>query len=502
MAVAKKKKADFRKINWDLSELYSGKDDPKIEKDFRTYERAAERFAGEYRGKVGKLDLAGMVGLLKKYEKIQMSVWGLMIYAHLEFATKSNDPEWGAFMQMVQERFTRASSQLAFLQVEWTRVPAARAKKIASDPQVARYRHFLEHSMSFRKHTLSEKEEILSSKYEQIGQSAWSRYYGTVLSDIEYRFRSKAITESELTALFSDPDRSKRRDASTARIKALKTQAKPLTFAFNMILAGEMISDEARNYEHWVQGRNKSNEIPDEVVDALVSSMLDRKDILQRYYRLKKKLLGVPSIMSYDTFAPLPTEKAGRIKYEDAVEMVQEVFQETRKSFGKIADQMFDQIHVDVPPYKGKRGGAFCMPNMGGLPYVLLNWTGKMRDVATLAHEFGHAVHMELSRKRGPLSDVQSLVMAEVASVFMETILYQKLLGQTKSARERLSLLRQVIEDGFATTFRQLQFNRFEDLVHNYRREKGELATGKVSELFLDAQTQFFGKSMTPHKGS
>ena len=501
-SVKKAAKFDPKKTLWNLDELAKGKDDPKIERNFRAFEKGATRFAEKYRGKVSKMGPAAMLTALKALEKIDLKAWDIMVFTQLEYATKSNDPEWGAFMQGVQERLTEAGTKIEFFKVEWTRVAAAKAKKLAADPKLARYRHFLEHAHSYKKHTMSEAEEIVASKMGQVGQGAWSRYYGTVLSDVEYKFRGKAVTESEITGFITDPDRSKRRDASSARIKGLTANAKPLTFAFNMVLAGKMVSDDIHSYEHWVQSRNKSNEIPDSVVDALVAAMQERTDILQRYFGLKRKLLGVSKLMSFDTFAPLPIEKTGKMKFDKAVDMVSEVFHDTRPSFGKIADEMFSKKHVDVPPYKGKRGGAFCMPNMSGTPYVLLNWTGKMRDTATLAHEFGHAVHMELSRKRGPMGGTESLVMAEVASVFMETLLYNKLLAAAKNPKERLTLLRQIIEDGIATTFRQLQFNRFEDSVHNARRETGELTTSQICDHYRAAEKDFFGKAMTPHAGS
>jgi len=502
MASRKTAKIDPKKTLWDLSELAKGKDDPKIERNFKAYEKGAEAYAAKYRGRIAKLDADEMLTALKEMEKLSLKVWDAMVFAHLEFATKANDPAWGAFMQSVNERLTAANTRLEFFRVEWTKVGSGKAKKLASDPKLARYRHFLEHTHEYKPHTLSEGEEILASKLGQVGQSAWARYYSTVLSDIEYKFRGKSVTESEITGFITDPDRSKRKDASTARIKGLKANAKPLTFAFNMVLAGKMINDDIHSFDHWVQSRNMSNEIPDKVVDALVSAMRGRKDILQRYYRLKRKLLGVSKLMSYDTFAPLPHEKSGKMEFDKAATMVREIFHETRPSFGKVADAMFDEKHVDAPPYKGKRGGAFCMPNMNGTPYVLLNWTGKMRDTATLAHEFGHAVHMDLSRKRGPMGETESLVMAEVASVFMETLLYNKLLGETKNPTERLTLLRQIIEDGIATTFRQLQFNRFEDSVHNARRETGELTTAQISEHFRASEKDFFGTAMTPHAGA
>ena len=197
--------------------------------------------------------------------------------------------------------------------------------------------------------------------------------------------------------------------------------------------------------------------------------------------------------MSYDLYAPLPGATQPKADYPEAAKTVKQLFADTRPSFGRIAEQMFAKQHVDVPPYQGKRSGAFCMPNMHGIPYVLLNWTGKRRDISTLAHEFGHAVHMELSRKQGPLGAVESLVMAEVASVFMETLLKQQILAETKSPRQRLHMLAGIIEDGFATTFRQLQFNRFEHAVHNKRRE-GRVHNGDLTRRRLQLPVRVAGR--------
>lgn len=496
------KKTRIDKLFWNLDELYSSKDDPRIEKDFKALNRHCAAFAKKYRGQVRSMTVDELLSAMKDRERIEKIAFRLFIFAQLEFSTKSNDPAWGAFMQSVQERYTQAAVNLEFFTVEWNRLPESKASKLAADPRLARFRHWLEHARLYRKHTLSEKEEILTSKLSQVGGSAWTRYYGSVLSDIEYIFRGKKITESELTALAQSPDRNKRKEASATRSKALLANEKPLTYAFNMILGSKKISDEVRSYDHWVQSRNLSNEIPDPVVDALVEAMTSRVDIMQRYMKMKRKLLGVPKLMSFDVWAPLPGTKETRADYADARKLVNKVFAETRPSFGKIAREMFRAKHVDVPPRQGKRGGAFCMPNMEGLPYVLMNWTGKQRDVSTLAHEFGHAVHMELSRKRGPLGRCESLVMAEVASVFMETILFNRMLKGSRNSRERLGLLKQIIEDGFMTTFRQMQFNRFEDRVHNLRREKGELTREEISKVFGEVEKDFFGSSMKAHKGS
>ena len=498
----RKTKSTPRKIYWDLSELYSGQKDPKLERDFKAMERGCKKFAADYRGKIAKLSSPELAKALAELEKVEKYLWRIAIYAQLEFTTKSTDPAWGGFLQSTRERYTKAITQIEFLKVEWNALSAAKAKRHIEADELTRYRHFLEHSRAYKKHTLSEPEEIITSKMGQIGNAAWVRYYGSVLADIQYEFKGRKITESELGSKFLDKNRENRRLASDARVKGMMDASKPLTFAFNMILAGSMVNDEIRDHDHWVQSRNMANEIPDAAVDALVKVCHERSDILRRFMKMKKKIMGLRTMMSYDVWAPLPGARTSKVDYKDAKKMVVNLFENTRPAFGKVARDMFAKNHVDVYPAKGKRSGAFCMSNMSGLPYVMMNWTGKSRDTATLAHEFGHAVHAELSRKQGPMGACESLVMAEVASVFMETLLVEKLLKKTKSPRQRLHLLGDIIQDGFATTLRQMQFNRFENAVHVARREEGELSTEKISELYAEAEKAYFGNVMKPAKGT
>ncbi len=493
---------DVKKTIWDLSELYSGRDDPAVESDLARFGKQCRRLAERYRGQVSKLDARALRELMADLEAINKRAYRLMAYAHLEFSTKSNNPEWGAFVQSVQERVSKSRADLEFFASEWTRVSEPRAVKLIRAPELSRYRHFLESTRKLRQHTLTELEEALCTRLDVVASSGWRRYYNTVLSDIDFRYRGKRATLAGLAGLFYDPDREVRREASESRTEGLLRHEKPLTFAFNMVLAAKMIDDDVRSFEHWAQRRNLDNEIPDDVVGAMVKAVLERTDIIQRYMRLKAKLLGVDPLMSYDVYAPLPGVRPARAHYGKSVEMVAELFAETRPAFGRIAREMFRRNHVDAPTYRGKRSGAFCTPNYVGLPYVLLNWTGKMRDAGTLAHEFGHAVHMELSRKRGPMGATRSLVMGEVASVFMQTLLHERLLKGTRNARARLDLLRQIIEEAFATTFRQIQLHLFETAAHEHRRAKGELSREKLGKLLRVAEKRLFGDTVKPHKGT
>ncbi len=499
---AAKKTTSTKKIRWDLSELYSGRDDPKIDRDLKRLASKGRRFAKRYQGEMSSLDAAGMKSLLREMEAIQLIADQVILFAYLKFTIKSNDSEWSAFLQSCQERITEGMAQTEFVAVEWSRLSDAKARRLLKAPELARYRHFLERARQHKSYMLSVAEEMLATRLDPVGASGWRRYFHSVLSNIEFTHRGKRVTQPELVALMSNEDREIRHDAVVARAKGLDANRKPLTFAFNMLLGAKKLDDELRDYEHWIRRRNIDNEFPDDAVEALVKAVVERTDILRRYLKLKKALLGVDPFMSYDLYAPIPQVKKPKMNYAKSVEMILDTFEKTRPAFGEITRDVLAGRHVDLPPDKGKRGGAYCAPNRKGLPFVFMNWTGEMRDVTTLAHELGHAVHMALSKKHGPLGASRSLVMSEVASVFMETLIAERLFAESKSRRQRLEMLRQIIEAGFVTTYRQIQFHLVESASHERRREQGELSYEDLGRIYVEAERKIYGSIMKSQRGS
>jgi oligoendopeptidase F len=169
---------------------------------------------------------------------------------------------------------------------------------------------------------------------------------------------------------------------------------------------------------------------------------------------------------------------------------------------GSLARRFFEERHIDGPVRPAKRGGAFCAAATPSVfPYVLLNYTSRRRDVLTLAHELGHGVHFALAARQGIFHQSTPLTLAETASVFGETIVFGRLLAEDSSPQSRLALLAENLEDMIATVFRQVAMNQFEGLVHNARREEGELSVERLGELWADSQVELFGDSVELTEG-
>jgi oligoendopeptidase F len=229
-----------------------------------------------------------------------------------------------------------------------------------------------------------------------------------------------------------------------------------------------------------------------------VAEVINRYDIVQRYYRLKRGLLDLPELVDYDRYAPLPELPEGSIPWSRCREMVIDSFNEFSPVMAEIGAKFFDRHWIHAPLVEGKRGGAFahpCVPEVH--PYIMVNYSGTLRDVSTVAHELGHGVHQYLAAKCGYYNSSTTLVLAETASVFAELLLFRSQLATIKDRRQKKAFICQKLESIFATVFRQVAMNRFENSIHNARRDKGELADADLASHWLASQRLMFGDSVT-----
>jgi oligoendopeptidase F len=239
------------------------------------------------------------------------------------------------------------------------------------------------------------------------------------------------------------------------------------------------------------------NQVEDATVDALVNAVTSRSDLVARYYALKKKLLGLDELFDYDRYAALPVAER-RFTWTEARERVLGAYAGFHPRMAEIAGLFFQKGWIDAAVHPGKRGGAFSSSTVPSVhPYVLLNFQGTAQDVMTLAHELGHGVHQYLARDKGLLQQNTPLTTAETASIFGETLVFRDLLAREKDPKVMLSMLVRQIESSFATVFRQVAMNRFEEAAHTARRTRGELATEAISALWMDTQRAMFAGSVT-----
>lgn len=487
-------------VLWDLSVFYASVDDPAIAADIAKALEMADEYAKLYRGRVKDLSAAEIALAVRDSEAIEDFAGRIGSYAGLLYSTDTNDPRYGALMQKVQEFGSTFSQKMMFFGLEWKALDDEHQQKILKDPALGVYRHVLEADLRYKKYMLSEPEEQLLVEKSVTGSSSWTRLFTQLNSAMRFDVDGEKLTQSQVLKLSYDADRAVRQKAADAVTTTLREYSMQTTFIFNVLAADKASDDARRGYPSWISSRNLSNKAPDAVVDALVNAVTSNYEIVARHYRLKRTLLGLDELFEYDRYAPLNIKGAERdFSWSQAREIVTNAYERFSPIMGAAVKRFFDENWIDAALQPNKRGGAFASPTVPSAhPFVFMNYTGKGRDVSTLAHELGHGLHMYLTNQKQPMSYVYTpLTTAEMASVFGEMLVFNDLLSRETDAAARLAMTASKIEDSFATIFRQTSMNRFEHGYHTARRTEGELSTERLSQIWLDTQRAMFGDSVT-----
>ena len=483
-------------VAWNLSDLYEGGDDPRIEQDVEQTDKAAADFRERYYGRVAELSPADLRAAIEEREEIESTFTRAIYYAHLWFSTDMSDSQRGALVARLTEKGAAIDTQLLFFGLELAALEDEQADALLASDELERWRHWLRTVRKFRPYILTEPEEKIVTEKAVSGFASWDRLYDELLGAIKVDLDGTEIGfEDAMSKLYSS-DRDLRRRASEAVSVALEPGLRTRTFVFNTIAVDKSIDDRLRGYETWISARNLSNDTTDEAVQALVDAVVNRYDVVQRYYTLKARLLGLDRLSFYDRMAPLGDDPT-QVAWADAKELVVDAFGDFSSETGDIVERFFRDDWIDAPPRDGKRPGAFCATNVPGVhPYVFMNYTGDRRSVLTLAHELGHGLHGYLAEPLGLFNASTPLTTAETASVFGEALTFKRLLAHEDDPMRRLNLLAGRIEDSIATVYRQIAMNRFEDVVHSWRRDEGELSPEKFEELWLGTQRDMFADSV------
>lgn len=483
-------------VRWDITHLYQGISDDRIAQDMAACETEAKAIARRFAGRLAGLAAEEFFELLSRMERLLETVGRVSSFASLNFSTQVTNAEAGAFLQKIKEQTSFIVRELVFFDLEWANLSNDEAKKLLESPVLSHYRHYLENIRRYRPHLLSHQEERLLLELSPVGVSAWTNLFEKVFAEQLYGERRRP--QEEVLADLYSPDRAVRRQAAKEMTEGLKAVSTVITHTFNTVLAEKMIEDRLRSYPHWLCSMNLANELEDEAVNALISAATSRYDIVQRYYALKRRLLGLEELFDYDRYAPLPFASTTMASWSECREMVIQAFTGFSQQLADIAQRFFDERWIDAPVVAGKTSGAFAHPTVPSVhPYVLVNYTGNLRDVETVAHELGHGVHQVLSSSQGYFNSQTPLTFAETASVFAELLVFHALMDRLSDKKERLALACSKLESIFATVFRQVAMNRFEDAIHNARRTQGELSFDDFDNIWLKTQKEMFQGSVT-----
>jgi oligoendopeptidase F len=487
---------------WNLSDLYSGLDDPAIKRDLDRADAECVAFEDTYKGKLDELARSAEAGAMlaaavRRYEAIDDLIGKIGSYASLVHAGDTVDPARTKFYGDAQERMTAASIHLLFFTLELNRIDDALLEAAMADPTLGHYRPWLEDVRRYRPYQLEDRVEQLFHEKSVTTYSAWNRLFDATISNLRFKVLGKMLPIESTLNLLQDRSGEKRKAAAQALAHTFKDNVQQFALITNTLAKDKEISDRWRGFADIADDRHLGNRVEREVIDALVSAVRDAYPRLShRYYALKAKWFGKKRLPYWDRNAPLPQVAQRTVDWTEARNTVLTAYGAFSPKMAEIAERFFTERWIDAPVRPGKAPGAFAHPTTPSAhPFVLLNYQGRPRDVMTLAHELGHGVHQVLAAPNGALMAPTPLTLAETASVFGEMLTFRKLLAATRDRKERKAMLAAKVEDMINTVVRQIAFYTFERAVHT-ERKNGELTAEKIGELWMAVQRESLGPAI------
>jgi oligoendopeptidase F len=491
--------ARAEEVRWDLSDLCAGTDEARAQIGGLVDRTTA--FGERYRGRMTELEAAELRALLDELDELEQERNRLQVYVMARLHLDTADPEANDLATFGRDRFSDIESQLVFVGVEWLVLDDARAEELLAAEELAPYEHKLRIARDEKPYVKSEPEEqALNARQPAV--AAWQSLHDRHVATIEVPFRGEPHSVTRLLSYMHDTDRELRREALEVMYRdGLAPRADVLASAYDAVVGDRLGVDRLRGYADPMQPTNMSNELDPETVEAMMTATEESFGIARRWFEVKAGLLRLDKLELADQYAPLGESRD--ISWSEGVEMVDTAFSRFSPRLSEIFLACLDAGHVDAAPRPGKMGGAYCTPvTKQILPYVLMNYTDKFRDVTTLAHEFGHATHNALALERRTYQSHRTgIALAEVPSTFAQLLTDDYLLETEPDQSTRAAVAIDRVENAFAAVFRQVTLARFEQDAYRQRAEGLALTADRLSEIWIDRNERYYGDSLILPEG-
>jgi len=484
-------------IRWNLTDLFNGTDDPKINESLALSSDRAVAFKHKYKSKINELTSFDLNHAYTELIEVFEPIYRVHQFGSLSLSTNTSDDDVKSLSSRIEEKLSSISNKILFFNLELAERDDL--ETLEDMPGLEDFKYNLNQAHKTKQFNLSEKEEQLINLKALTGKSAFKKMYSEYTSSFIFEFELdgevKKLTGAELRALRQHSDPDVRHRAMDTFLTKFKKNKLIFTHVYNDIIKDYNIDRSLRGYPSSINVMNVNNDIKDKAVNALIDVTTESNTLVQRYYKLKRKMLGLNELTLADIYAPLPNSNK-TYTWNEAKKLVLDAFASFDDEFYILAKSMFDFNRIDGPSVPNKLGGAFCLSSTPDLkPYVLLNFTGKLKDVSTMAHELGHAIHAMLSTSQHLFNYHPIMPLAETASVFSEMILTDKFLKEMDDKETKVSLLTSKLEDIFATSHRQNMFSRFEVKIHKIISER-LMSSDELCEAYREELEEMFGDSV------
>jgi oligoendopeptidase F len=489
-------------IRWDLTDL--APDAETARSQWAELVERAQDFALRYRGTIASLDAPGVRAMLDEDDELEQELSRLQVYSYLRLSMAAAEVEANDLATFSRDRGAEIENALVFLGLEWIAVDDDWAEELLASPELEPYEHKLRVERQEKPYVLSELEEqALNARRPTV--SAWQALHDRHVATLEVPFDAgegeQPHTISQLLSYLYRPDRDIRVRAVTSLFDGLAPRADVLAAAYDALVGDRLSTDRLRGYENPMQPTNMSNELDGETVEAMMTAIEEAYPIARKWFVAKARLLGLDKLELADQYAPIG--EARHFSWNEAVDIVDSSFARFAPRLAEIFRSCLEAGHVDVLPRAGKAAGAYCTSvSKTILPYVLMNYTERLRDVSTLAHEFGHATHNVLSLEQQTWrSHRTGIPMAEVPSTFGQALADDFLLENEADPATRAALAADRLENAFAAIYRQTVLARFEQQAYALRSEGRSLAVERLNEIWADENRNYYGDALVMPAG-
>jgi len=482
---------------WDLSSLAPNHESPVFEQRLKEIDEEVSNFEKKRLSLKSDISSKAFYDILHLYEEIAEDASKIGHYAHLLFSSDTSEPKALSLVAGMDDLSAKIANRTMFLELWWKKaIDQENAERLLKS--AGHLKNYLNRQRKLAKYTLTEPEEKIINIKDTTGtgfiRKLYDQYTERFLFHITLDGKRRQLKKPELTALFHSPDPKRRTGAYKSLLRVYGGNEDVLGELYrSVVLDWKNEAIDLRGYGSPISVRNILNDIPDEAVDTLLHVCRKNRDVFQRYFRQKAKMISIKKMSRYHIYAPIDASEVN-YPFSDAVKLVLNSLESFSPRIALLARKVLDENHLDSELRRGKKGGAFCATASPRItPFVLVNYTGKQRDVFTLAHELGHAVHSQLASDKSILVQQAPLPLAELASVFSEMILLDKLL-ETVSQQEKRTLIAQELDELYATIMRQAYFTIFEKDAHDLFAKGATVS--EVSDIYHGNLEEQFGRAV------
>ena len=489
------------KTEWDLERyFYKSIEDEQLQADLQLYMDKADVCIEKYSGKIAELSDEEFLCFLEDIDALNVDGEKVMVYLGLVSSMDTQDQDVQKKISKISKMLSKYSEKFLFIDEEYKLIGFRKFEYFSSLGIMAPFKNYLRNTGISIQYLLSEPEEKVVIK---LANAYGTNLYEELVTSFKFNFRGENLTEDEIRTLRESQDRSIRRDAFQALADMYLTTQNQIVLGtlYSLVCKDNVADVELRKFDTVMSDRNMSEELSDKTVDTLLNTVSSKFSLHHEFLGKKAKILGYDKLENHDIYAPFPSDvEEPKFTFEEGWELYKNTIEKVDPKLYEFSDDMVESGRISVHPKQNKSSGAYAQYTKNLSEFVLLNWANTVSDVSTLAHELGHAFHGSLSKEQKSLVYHTPLTLAETASIFNETLMFETILDKTEDKLTRKKLICNRLDDIFGTIFRQVVYVLFERRCHESFKNNEPLTYEDYNNMWFEEMEKFIGPNVNLNK--